>query len=193
MVDDWLAHTPKDILAKNFGVNESIFENLPKTDPYILASDVSTEKAPDPNGELVGNSSYVYHTKKGDAKEVPGGGGTFQVVDSRNFPIATTIASAIVVLEPKGLRELHWHPNVRLLPYLKTFLTSISLRRKNGCTSYPGMRGQRCSLAAPILEHLISPPATQLSFPIIPVRHLQSLFSFPPDQALPPAQSLISR
>lgn len=114
MVDDWLAHTPKDIIAKNFGVNASVFENLPKTDPYILAGKVSTENAPDPNGELTGNSSYVYHTKKEDKKAVPGGGGTFQKVDSRNFPIATTIAAAIVELEPKGLRELHWHPNVSL-------------------------------------------------------------------------------
>ncbi|KAI9802362.1 MAG: hypothetical protein M1833_001868 [Piccolia ochrophora] len=36
MVDDWIAHTPKDILAKNFGVNASVFDNTPKTDPYIL-------------------------------------------------------------------------------------------------------------------------------------------------------------
>lgn len=115
MVDDWLAHTPKDIIAKNFGVNASVFDNLPKTDPYILSGNVSTQLAPDPNGQLTGNSSYVYHTKKGDAVEVPGGGGTFQKVDSRNFPIATTIAAAIIVLEPKGLRELHWHPNVTSL------------------------------------------------------------------------------
>lgn len=37
------------------------------------------------------------------------------IVDSRNFPIATTIAAAIVTLEPGGLRELHWHPNVSIL------------------------------------------------------------------------------
>lgn len=37
------------------------------------------------------------------------------IVDSRNFPIATTLAAAIVTLEPGGLRELHWHPNVSIL------------------------------------------------------------------------------
>ncbi|KAI4247327.1 MAG: hypothetical protein L6R42_009672, partial [Xanthoria sp. 1 TBL-2021] len=41
----------------------------------------------------------------------PGGGGTLANVDSRNFPIATTIAAAIITLEPQGLRELHWNPN----------------------------------------------------------------------------------
>ena len=34
MVDDWIAHTPRSILAQNFGVNESVFDTVPKTDPY---------------------------------------------------------------------------------------------------------------------------------------------------------------
>lgn len=64
------------------------------------------------NGELVGNSSYVYHTLQHPSEPVPGGGGVFHKIDSTNFPIATTIAATYVVLEPKGLRELHWHPTV---------------------------------------------------------------------------------
>jgi oxalate decarboxylase len=39
------------------------------------------------------------------------GGGQVRIVDSNNFPIATTIAAALVEVEPGGLRELHWHPN----------------------------------------------------------------------------------
>jgi oxalate decarboxylase len=38
-------------------------------------------------------------------------GGTVRIVDSSNFPVATTIAAALVEVEPGGLRELHWHPN----------------------------------------------------------------------------------
>ncbi|MDT8873464.1 cupin domain-containing protein [Komagataeibacter rhaeticus] len=34
-----------------------------------------------------------------------------RVVDSRNFPVASTIAAAINVVEPGRMRELHWHPN----------------------------------------------------------------------------------
>jgi len=34
-----------------------------------------------------------------------------RIVDSHNFPAATTIAAALVEVEPGGLRELHWHPN----------------------------------------------------------------------------------
>jgi oxalate decarboxylase len=38
-------------------------------------------------------------------------GGQVRIVDSSNFPAATTIAAALVEIEPGGLRELHWHPN----------------------------------------------------------------------------------
>jgi len=34
-----------------------------------------------------------------------------RIVDSRNFPVATTIAGALVEVDPGGMRELHWHPN----------------------------------------------------------------------------------
>ena len=112
MVDDWIAHTPKDILAKNFGVNASVFDNSPKTDPYILPTKVSTGEVTSPYGTLSGNSSYVYYASQQQVPKVPGGGGTIQIVDSRNFPISKTIAAAIVTVEPRGLRELHWHPNV---------------------------------------------------------------------------------
>lgn len=111
-VDDWIAHTPKSILAKNFGVNESIFDTVPTPDPYILKANVSQENASSPYGKLEGNSSYVYHLSKKPVLRAPGGGGTVAIVDSRNFPVATTIAAAVVTLEPHGLRELHWHPNV---------------------------------------------------------------------------------
>ncbi|KAL8723590.1 MAG: hypothetical protein Q9225_000132 [Loekoesia sp. 1 TL-2023] len=114
MVDDWLAHTPTYILAKNFGVDESVFKNVPTPDPYILKGTDPSSTEPDipnPNGKLEGNSSYTYHLSQQMIAPAPGRGGTIAIVDSRNFPIATTIAAAVVTLEPGGLRELHWHPN----------------------------------------------------------------------------------
>ena len=125
MVDDWLAHTPLSVVAKNFGLPESAFSKLPEDDPYILNSTVSDEDVGSgPAGQLTGNSSYVFKQSQGGYHDVPGGGGTFRIVDSTNFPIAKTIAAAIVTLEPKGLRELHWHPNVGL--FLLTILASTA-------------------------------------------------------------------
>jgi oxalate decarboxylase len=34
-----------------------------------------------------------------------------RITDSTDFPVATTIAAALVEVEPGGMRELHWHPN----------------------------------------------------------------------------------
>ena len=112
MVDDWLAHTPRSVLAKNFGINETAFNSIPASDPYILNGTVSSSNVTGaPGGELTGNSSYVYHTLQHPSEKVPGAGGTFYKIDSTNFPVATTIAATFVRLEPGGLRELHWHPN----------------------------------------------------------------------------------
>lgn len=117
MVDDWIAHTPKHIVAKNFGLNVSAFANVPKTDPYILNSTVSTADVSGGNGELTGNASYVYRTLQHPSEPVPGNGGTFYKIDSTNFPIAKTIAATFVTLKPGGLREMHWHPTVRLFRF----------------------------------------------------------------------------
>ena len=38
-------------------------------------------------------------------------GGEVRVVDSRNFPVSTTVAAAHVIVKPGALRELHWHQN----------------------------------------------------------------------------------
>ncbi|KAL4733407.1 RmlC-like cupin domain-containing protein [Aspergillus similis] len=111
MVDDWIKHTPRDVLAKNFGVNASVFDTVPEKFPYILNGTIPEEASSVPQGTLTGNSSYVYHTYDHPSEPVPGQGGTFRRIDSRNFPISTTIAAMIVELEPRGLRELHWHPN----------------------------------------------------------------------------------
>lgn len=116
MVDDWLLHTPLDIVLKNFGVSEETFAGLLELekDPYILNSTVANETvtAGSENEALTGENGFVYIARDHPTELVPGGGGTFRIVDSMTFPIATTIASAFVTLEPGGLRELHWHPNV---------------------------------------------------------------------------------
>lgn len=111
MITDWVARTPRSVLAKNFGVNESVFSNIPTTFPYILNSIVSNDTVTGGNGTITGNSTYVYHTFDHAPEPAPGNGGTWRTIDSTNFPIAKTLAATYVILKPRGLRELHWHPN----------------------------------------------------------------------------------
>ncbi|KAK0730089.1 cupin family protein [Lasiosphaeris hirsuta] len=111
-VDDWIAHTPRDVLAKNFGLPASVFDNVPKPNPNIFNGTVSTKNVTDgPAGYLSGNASFVYRTLQHEPEKVPGGGGEFYKIDSTNFPASKTLAATFVRLKPGGLRELHWHPN----------------------------------------------------------------------------------
>ncbi|KAI1503468.1 RmlC-like cupin domain-containing protein [Biscogniauxia marginata] len=112
-VDDWITHTPKAVLAKNFGLPESVFGSVPSPNPYINNATIDTRNVTGGNGELTGNASYVYYSKEHPLEDVPGGGGTLRIVDASTFPVATTIAATVVTLSPGGLRELHWHPNAQ--------------------------------------------------------------------------------
>ncbi|KAH7017070.1 RmlC-like cupin domain-containing protein [Ilyonectria destructans] len=112
MVDDWINHTPKHILAKNFGVDPEVFENVTSPNPYILPAEVSKKNVTDgPAGTLNGDSSFVYRTLEHEPEKIGGTGGEFYKIDSTNFPISKTLAATFVTLKPGGLRELHWHPN----------------------------------------------------------------------------------
>ena len=126
-LDDWLAHTPKHILAKNFDVPESFFDELPTVHPYILNGTVTEKEeitgATTP--EATGDGSFVYRTLDHPPAEVGGRGGTVHIVDSTNFPISKTIAAAFVRLEPGGLRELHWHPRVRGTPLITSNISPL--------------------------------------------------------------------
>ncbi|KAI5463576.1 RmlC-like cupin domain-containing protein [Mariannaea sp. PMI_226] len=112
MVDDWITHTPKHILAKNFGVDPEVFENVTSPNPYILKAEISKKNVTKgPAGTLSGDSSFVYRTLLHEPEKISGQGGKFYKIDSTNFPVSKTLAATFVTLKPGGLRELHWHPN----------------------------------------------------------------------------------
>ena len=139
MVADWISHTPKDVLAKNFGVPPSTFDKTYNPDLALINSTISTKTVEGGKGALTGNSSYTFHISNAPEIQVPGGGGTIQIVDSKNFPVSKTIACAVVRLKPGGMRELHWHPTVSLSLYAftPTSISSnhLSYRLRSGSTS----------------------------------------------------------
>ncbi|KIK93423.1 hypothetical protein PAXRUDRAFT_829015 [Paxillus rubicundulus Ve08.2h10] len=109
LLTDWLAHVPKEVLAKNFQIDISAFDHIPSRELYIFPSAPPPE---DPYTEMaVPNDTplaYTFPMSKVNATPTPGG--SYKVVDSRTFPAATTICSAEVTVEVGGMRELHWHP-----------------------------------------------------------------------------------
>jgi oxalate decarboxylase len=110
LLTDFLAHTPKEVLAKNFGVPESAFAKIPDKELYIFQSTVPGPLTADhlsgagPVPKWFSHKMLAVRPKKTK-------GGTVRVIDSKVFPASTTVAAAIVEVEPGGMRELHWHAN----------------------------------------------------------------------------------
>jgi oxalate decarboxylase len=112
LLSDWFKHTPKEVLAKNFGVPESTFDKLPTEKLYIFQSDVPRPLAEEQTeaGAVTGSVDDKFVFRTGDmAPTKTTAGGEVKIVDGKNFPV-TNIAAALVRLKPGGLREMHWHP-----------------------------------------------------------------------------------
>jgi oxalate decarboxylase len=110
-ITDWFAHTPKDVLAANFGVPESAFSRIPEKQRYMFQSRVpgplAAQQVQHPNGTVP--NSFSYRLLAQQPFRMPGG--SVRIVDSVNFPASVNIAAALVEIEPGGMREMHWHPN----------------------------------------------------------------------------------
>jgi len=110
LLSDWIAHTPKDILAKNFGVPESAFDRIPEKDLWIFQAPVPGSLAAD---RVIGAGPVpnTFSHRMLAQEPIRMKGGTVRITDSSLFKASKTIAAALVEVEPGAMRELHWHPN----------------------------------------------------------------------------------
>jgi oxalate decarboxylase len=110
LVSDWLAHTPRDVVAKNFRIPQDALTGLPSEEWWIFGSDVpgpiDGDRIPSPAGS---SATFTHHL--GAQDPIDTGMGTARIADSSNFAVSTTIAAALVEVAPGAMRELHWHPN----------------------------------------------------------------------------------
>src|SRR5712664_3896221 len=110
LLTDWLAHTPKDVLAKNFRVPESAFDRIPEKELWIFQAQVPGPIAAD-RVAGAGPVPNTFSHRMLAQEPIRMNGGTVRITDSSLFKASKTIASAFVEVEPGGMRELHWHPN----------------------------------------------------------------------------------
>ncbi|UAL50693.1 oxalate decarboxylase family bicupin [Metabacillus dongyingensis] len=110
-ISDWFAHTPKEVLGKNFGVPETAFAQIPTQQKYIFQAQVpgslESQTVPDPYGTVPESLIHKLH----EQEPIVTPGGSVRIVDSSTFPISKTIAAALVEIKPGAMREMHWHPN----------------------------------------------------------------------------------
>ena len=114
LLTDWMAHTPHDVLAGNFGVSVQAMEKMPKREKFIFQAAVPGPLAADQKAAAgpLGASSQDFAFRT--AQQPPSKrtrGGEVRVIDASKFKVSTTIAAALVTVHPGGIRELHWHPN----------------------------------------------------------------------------------
>jgi oxalate decarboxylase len=114
LISDWFAHTPRNVLAKNFGVPGEAFADIPidfEHDRYIFPGPMPGRLASDGVDAAAGTVPDSFSYRLPAQEPLKAAGGQVRIVDSSNFPAASTIAAALVEVEPGGMRELHWHPN----------------------------------------------------------------------------------
>ncbi|KAI1784346.1 oxalate decarboxylase [Ganoderma leucocontextum] len=132
LLTDWLAHTPKEVIAKNFQDNIADWDDIPGSQLYIFPGGQfpcdlhsvylfisrscgllvavpppdNQEPPTSPFGTVPEPFSYEF------SKVVPTqySGGSAKIADSTVFNVSTQIAVAEVTVEPGAMRELHWHP-----------------------------------------------------------------------------------
>jgi oxalate decarboxylase len=131
-ITDWIGHTPKALLAKNFGLPESAFDGFPKEEVYFARGKVPPEKPTTPlQGWRLPPLTHKYQLLAQPPHRVFKGGREWRV-DSAAFPISTTVTGVILDLDPGALRELHWHPTADEWEYVIDGDISVTMFGSHG-------------------------------------------------------------
>ena len=115
LVTDWFAHTPPEVLAKNFGVPAEAFAKIPLHNLWIFQGTRARRSCRRPRGgrQECRSAALPVHlsARQLDAAEA----------ERRRQPSASPTAPtsrsprtsppALVTVPPGGIREMHWHPN----------------------------------------------------------------------------------
>ena len=111
---DWLAQTPREIVAKNLNLPASDLKDLPGKEVYIAQGPVPpplpVTPISGPGTVLAPPLTHKYSLgSEKPFRRYPDG--EVRMASAKEFPISTTMTGALLNLNPGALRELHWHPN----------------------------------------------------------------------------------
>ena len=148
LLTDWFKHTPKEVLAKNFGVPASTFDNVPKRELFIFAADLPRPLAEEQQQAAQGtgsiDSDYIFRASKMPPTKTTAGG-EVRIIAQKQFP-ATNISAAIVRVKPGGMREMHWHPLSDEWQYYVSGKARMTVFVAGGKARTFDFSGRRCGL-----------------------------------------------
>jgi len=114
LLSETVAHMPPEVLAKNTGLDKSVFGQTPGAPLYIFPGNLPNSLEQDEaeiGGEQVA-SKYQYTFRMRSMKPTQSSeAGEVRIVDSRNFPVSKKVSAALLIIRPGHMREIHWHPN----------------------------------------------------------------------------------
>jgi oxalate decarboxylase len=115
LVTDWIAHTPPEVLAKNFGVPVEAFRHIPVHNKWIYQSNSPAPPLPTIEAQIAAAAGKPPNPFVFRLADMPPSretnSGTVRIADSTNFLVSKTIAATQVTITPGGMRAMHWHPN----------------------------------------------------------------------------------
>lgn len=111
-ISDLFAHNDRKVLAKNLAVDAKALDHIPKEELFIFQAEpppplTQADAVTDPLGAVPLDMAFKLMAQA--PKQSPGG--NVRIADTRNFPVSTDVAAALVEVNPGHMRELHWHPN----------------------------------------------------------------------------------
>lgn len=110
-LSDWIAQTPKEVLAKEFGMPVDAFDKFPRSEVYIAQGPVPQSLPAEPPPASLNPPPLTHRFRLGAKIPDTVAGGSFNLVTQKEFPISSTMSGAILKLKPLCIREMHWHPN----------------------------------------------------------------------------------
>src|SRR5260370_11007650 len=131
-ITDWIGHTPKVLVAKNFGLPESTFDGFPEKEVYFAEGALPPEKPATPLQGVKAPSETHKYRLLANPPHVNNKGGRLWLVDSTKFPISKTFAGAILELDLGAMRELHWHPTADEWHYVFKGTASVTMFGSSG-------------------------------------------------------------
>ncbi len=131
-ITDWLGHTPRALLAKNFGQDATTFDGFPREERYFVRGPVPPIHPVPLQGALKSPAqTHRYRLLAQEPHSIHKFGREWRVGAER-FPISQTITGVVLELDAGGLRELHWHPTADEWQYVIDGTFSVTLFGSHG-------------------------------------------------------------
>jgi oxalate decarboxylase len=107
---DWIRAEPANILTAILNLpGEHLQQSVSKVS--LITKNQPLLTAPTDTHGLVTRSAQSFRFPLTHMPPVTSSGGTFVQASRQDFPMSLTMIASLTILNPRGVREPHWHPN----------------------------------------------------------------------------------